>query len=71
MNALRRLLTDLAEAGRTGALHLDDPHGGGVIYLAAAATWVTTSWPAGWSIEDDDAHRVRPQTGARPQDGPL
>ncbi len=35
MNALRRLLTDLAESGRTGALHLDDAHAGGVIYLVA------------------------------------
>jgi hypothetical protein len=34
MNALRRTLTNLAEAGRTGALHLDDP-AGGVIYLVA------------------------------------
>ena len=35
MNALRRTLTNLAEAGRTGALHLDDDAGGGVIYLVA------------------------------------
>jgi hypothetical protein len=35
VNALRRLLTDLAESGRTGALHLDDARGGGVIYLVA------------------------------------
>jgi hypothetical protein len=35
VNALRRLLTNLAESGRTGALHLDDARGGGVIYLVA------------------------------------
>ena len=35
MNALRRLLTNLAESGRTGALHLDDARGGGVISLVA------------------------------------
>jgi hypothetical protein len=34
VNALRRTLTHLAEAGRTGALHVDDP-AGGVIYLVA------------------------------------
>jgi hypothetical protein len=34
VNALRHLLTNLAEAGRTGALHVDDP-AGGVIYLVA------------------------------------
>jgi hypothetical protein len=32
VNALRRTLTNLAEAGRTGALHVDDA---GVIYLVA------------------------------------
>jgi len=35
VNALRRLLTHLAESGRTGALHLDDARRGGVIYLVA------------------------------------
>jgi hypothetical protein len=35
VNALRRLLTNLAESGRTGALHLDDARSGGVIYLVA------------------------------------
>ncbi|MFI7544874.1 DUF4388 domain-containing protein [Actinoplanes sp. NPDC049599] len=35
MNALRRLLTNLAESGRTGALHLDDDRAAGVIYLVA------------------------------------
>jgi hypothetical protein len=35
VNALRRLLTELAEAGRTGALHLEDARRGGVIYLVA------------------------------------
>jgi hypothetical protein len=34
VNALRHLLTNLAESGRTGALHVDDP-AGGVIYLVA------------------------------------
>ncbi len=34
MKALRRLLTDLAEAGRTGALHIDGAPGG-VVYLVA------------------------------------
>ena len=34
MNALRHLLTNLAESGRTGALHIDGVPGG-VIYLVA------------------------------------
>ncbi|MEU7905227.1 DUF4388 domain-containing protein [Actinoplanes sp. NPDC049118] len=34
MNSLRRLLVNLAEAGRTGALHIDGSPGG-VLYLVA------------------------------------